>query len=54
MKRVALFLKEKQIRKLKVIARKQELPWAFVVRHAIDFYFEALRIGRRGRGRAGV
>jgi hypothetical protein len=43
MKRVALFLKGSQIRKLKALARKQELPWAFVVRRAIDFYFEALR-----------
>jgi hypothetical protein len=42
MKRVALYLKEGQIRKLKALARKQGLPWAFVARQAIDFYFKAL------------
>ena len=40
---VVSFLKERQIKKLKALALKQELPWAFVARRAIDFYFEALR-----------
>ena len=43
MQRVSLFLKERQIKQLKALARRQELPWAFVARHAIDFYFAALR-----------
>lgn len=42
MTRVSLFLKEKQIRKLKALAKKQDDPWSHVTRHAIDFYLKAI------------
>jgi len=41
MKRISLFLKEKQIRKLKVLAIKQEEKMAFLIRRAIDIYLKA-------------
>jgi hypothetical protein len=40
MKRISMFLKERQIRKLKAIARRQQDPFALLVRDAIDFYIE--------------
>jgi hypothetical protein len=43
MKRVALFLKDSQIRKAKALAKATQSSWASAVRGALDFYFEALR-----------
>lgn len=43
MRRVALFLKEEQIRKAKSLGKKIDAPWAAVVRQALDFYFRALK-----------
>jgi hypothetical protein len=45
MRRVAMFLEEEQIETLKLLAEKQQLPWAAVARHAINFYVKALRVG---------
>jgi predicted transcriptional regulator len=42
MKRVAVFLEQRQLKKLKALARKQDRPWAWVLRRAIDFYLNAL------------
>lgn len=42
MKRVAVFLEAGQLRKLKALAKKQDKPWARVLRRAVDFYFEAI------------
>lgn len=40
LKRVSLFLKEKQIRKLKALSQKWFVPSSMLVRDAIDFYIE--------------
>jgi hypothetical protein len=47
MKRVALFLKESQIRKLKAHGQQIDRSVASVVRRAIDFYFEAIKAERK-------
>jgi hypothetical protein len=47
MKRVALFLKEEQIRKARKLGKEQDLSLAWVVRRALDFYFEALKEERK-------
>jgi hypothetical protein len=49
MKRVALFLKESQIRELKKHGKEIDRSLASVVRRAIDFYFEALKENRKKR-----
>jgi hypothetical protein len=47
MKRVALFLKEDQIRKAKKLGKETDRSLASVVRRALDFYFEALKEDRK-------
>jgi predicted DNA-binding protein len=43
MKRISLFLTEKQIKKLAAIADEIAAPKAAVIRHAIDYYLEVLK-----------
>lgn len=43
MKRLALFLEEKQIKKAKALAKEINAPLAAIVRHALDYYFLALK-----------
>jgi hypothetical protein len=43
MKRIALFLREEQIRKAKKLGKEMERSLASVVRRALDHYFKALR-----------
>jgi predicted SprT family Zn-dependent metalloprotease len=43
MKRVSLFLEEKQIKKARALAQETNAPLAAIVRHALDYYFLALK-----------
>ena len=43
MKRISLFVTEKQIKRLTALADEIAAPKAAVIRHAIDYYFEALK-----------
>jgi hypothetical protein len=45
MKRISLFITEKQIKKLAAIADAIAAPKAAVIRHAIDYYLKTLKDG---------
>jgi hypothetical protein len=42
MKRVSLYLTEKQIKKAQSLGKQTGVPWASVVRQALGFYFQML------------
>lgn len=45
MKRISLFLTDGQLRQAKTLGKKIDAPIASVLRHAIDYYFKALKEG---------
>lgn len=47
MKRISLFLKESQIRKLNARAKLEDRSMAGVLRRAVDFYFRAVKVSAK-------